>query len=97
MRETLDKMLIKYDNGEYNRETIRNNHIKIMEIYRNNLSHAVLDIMKKIVNQDNLPSLEELTESLKHYHTNNRCYEYTPSYKRQTNRELTALKLLKLM
>ena len=97
IRETLDKMLIKYDNGEYNRETIRNNHIKIMEIYRNNLSHAVLDIMKKIVNQDNLPSLEELTESLKHYHTNNRCYEYTPSYKRQTNRELTALKLLKLM
>ena len=67
-----------------------------MEIHRNNLSHAVLDIMKKIVYNDNLPSLEKLTESLKHYHSNNRCYEYTYGYKRQTEREYLALKVLNI-
>jgi len=97
IKNTLNKMLIKYDNGEYNRETIRNNHIKIMKIHRNNLSNAVLNIMKKIMHKETLPSLEELTESLKHYHSNNQCYEYPPSYKRQTSRELTGLRILKLI
>jgi hypothetical protein len=95
IQETLKRMLIKYDNGEYNRESIRNNHIKKMKIHRNNLSNAVLNIMKKIIAPDNLPSLEELTESLKHYHSNNRCYEYIPSYKRQYEREKLAIKVLK--
>lgn len=85
IKNTLNNMLIKYDNGEYNRETIRNNHIKTMKIHRNNLSNAVLNILKKITKPT--PSLEELTESLKHFHSNNRSYEYTPSYKRQTIRE----------
>jgi len=95
IRETLKKMLIKYDNGKYNRESIRNNHIKKMKIHRNNLSNAVLNIMKKIISPDILPSLEELTESLKHYHSNNRGYGYTPSYKRQYEREKLAIKVLK--
>ena len=53
--------------------------------------------MKNILTQDKQPSLEELTESLKYYQSNNRCYEYTYGYKRQTERELNALKLLKLI
>lgn len=94
VQETLKKMLIKYDNGEYNRESIRNNHINIMEIHRTNLSKAVLNIMKKII--INIPSLEELTESLKHFHSNNRLYEYSESYKRQSEREKLAREILNL-
>ena len=92
VEETLNIMLNKYNNGEYNRENIRNNHIKIMKIQRNNLSKAVLNIMKKIIN--NVPSLEELTQSLKHFHPNNRMYEYPQSYKRQTEREKFAIEIL---
>lgn len=93
IRKTFERMLIKYDNGEYNRESIRNNHIKIMEIHRTNLSNAVLNIMKRITMDR--PSLEHLKESLKHYHSNNRLYSYTPSYERQTKRQLLAEKVLK--
>jgi glycosyltransferase involved in cell wall biosynthesis len=97
VKHTLNKMLNKYDNGLYNREAIRNNHIKIMTIQRNNLSEAVLNIMQRIIPTQYQPSIEELTESLKHYHSNNQCYEYPPSYKRQTSRELTGLRILKLI
>jgi len=90
IKENLKKMLIKYNNGEYNRESIRNNHIKIMKIHRNNLSNAVLNIMKKIFSVNNLPSLEELTTSLKYYHSNNRGYCYTYGYQRQSKREVNA-------
>ena len=64
-----------------------------MKIYRNSLSNAVLNILKKITTD--IPSLEELTESLKHYHSNNLIfYENTPGYKRQTRREKLANKVL---
>ena len=90
-------MLTKYNNKEYNRESIRNTHIEKMKIHRNNLSKEILNIMKKILKKEDRPSLEEITESTKHYHSNNRLYNYTPSYKRQSERELLALKILKLM
>ena len=95
IKETLKKMLIKHKNGEYNRESIRNNHIEIMKIHRNNLSNAVLDIMKKNIDKNKLPTINELTESLKHYHSNNIEYNISPSYSRQTEREILAEQLIK--
>ena len=88
-------MLNKYDKGEYDREAIRNRHIELMGVHRKNLSNAILDIMKKIVMPDKLPSVKEVTESIKHYHYNNRCYaEYTHGYKRQTKRQRDAERIL---
>ena len=94
IRETLGRMLNKYDKGEYDREAIRNRHIELMGVHRKNLSNAILDVMKKIVMPDKLPSVEEITESVKHYHSNNQCFTFTPGYKRQTERELRALRIL---
>jgi glycosyltransferase involved in cell wall biosynthesis len=94
IREALGRMLSKYDKGEYDREAIRNRHIELMGVHRKNLGDAILDVMKKIVHTDELPSVEEIVESVKYYHSNNRCYEYTHGYKRQTKRQWDAKRVL---
>jgi len=94
IREALGRMLSKYDKGEYDREAIRNRHIELMGVHRKNLGDAILDVMKKIVHTDELPSVEEIVESVKYYHSNNRRYEYTHGYKRQTKRQWDAERVL---
>jgi glycosyltransferase involved in cell wall biosynthesis len=42
--ENLNLMLSKYDNGEYNSEKIRNDHIELMKLYRINLTETILEV-----------------------------------------------------
>ena len=58
----------KLKNGEFNPDEIRQMHLDEMDIHRNNLTLAVLEIMKKITN--NIPKFNDLKESLKYYHSN---------------------------
>ena len=88
----LNIILERYDNGYYNREIIRENHIKIMEIHRDNLTNAILDLFKLITRD--IPSFQELKNNIKYYHSNSRDPNISESYKHQYNRELQALEIL---
>ena len=92
VKEKVDYMLENYD--KFDRNQIREDHIKIMEIQRDNLTNSVLNIWHKIDNTP--PNFEELKESLKQYHSNNFGSSITYLYEKQTIRELTAHKVLKL-
>jgi glycosyltransferase involved in cell wall biosynthesis len=90
------KIIDKYDKGEYDREKIRNTHIEQMEFHRNNLTHFVLNFLKMITLD--IPSFDELKDSLKYYHAN--CFDTfdSPSinYERQLIKEKLAHEILKL-
>lgn len=66
--KAIDKAKENLESGYFNREEIRNMHLKEMEIQRNNLTNAVIDIFKKI--SLNVPDFENLKNNLKHYHSN---------------------------
>lgn len=57
----------KLKSGYFNPEEIRNMHLKEMDIQRNNLTNAVIDIFKKI--SYNVPDFENLKNNLKYYHS----------------------------
>jgi glycosyltransferase involved in cell wall biosynthesis len=86
----------KYDKGEYDREKIRNTHIEQMEVHRNNLTSAVMNLFEKITLDR--PTFDDLKHSLKYYHSN--CcelFEYPSiNYERQIIKQKQAIKVLEL-
>ena len=66
-----------------------------MEIHRDNLTNAILDLFKLITRD--IPSLQELKNNIKYYHSNCRDPNISESYKHQYNRELQALQILNLI
>lgn len=92
----LNLMLDKYNKGEYDREKIRNDHIKQMDFHRNNLTNEVLKLMKMITLD--IPEFEALKNSLKYYHSN--CQEFVDyiniNYENQTFKEYQAINILGL-
>jgi hypothetical protein len=95
--DNLKIMINKYNNGEYDREKIRNTHIEQMEIHRNNLTNIVIKFLQMITLD--IPSFNELKDSLKYYHSN--CWygmDYVSiNYEKQTIKEMQALKVLDIL
>jgi len=92
----LNLMLNKYNNGEYDREKIRQQHIEKMEFHRNSLTSTVMNLLKMITLD--LPTFDELKDSLKYYHSNCRSgMDYVSvNYKNQIIKEKQALKILEI-
>ena len=94
--ENFKIIIDKYDKGEYDREKIRNTHIEQMEVHRNNLTSAVMNLFEKITLDR--PTFDDLKHSLKYYHSNCQEYQDSPSinYERQNIKEVRARKILQL-
>jgi hypothetical protein len=94
--ENFKIIIDKYDKGEYDREKIRNTHIEQMEVHRNNLTSAVMNLLEQMTLDR--PTFDDLKDSLKYYHSNCREFEEWPSinYERQFTKEVRALKILQL-
>ena len=92
--DNLKKIIEKYNNGEYDREKIRNTHIEQMELHRNNLTSCVINLLQTITLD--LPTFDELKDSLKYYHTNClQLFEYPSiNYERQIVKENLAEEIL---
>ena len=90
VEKAFKEILKKYNEGKFDRKQIRENHIKIMETQRDNLTLSIIELMNKIINPVNQPTFLNLRESLKYYHSNNRGFNYTKGYETQTNRERAA-------
>jgi glycosyltransferase involved in cell wall biosynthesis len=85
----------RYNKGYYNREKIRENHINLMEVHRDNLTNCILEKMA-LISKEILPSFEDLKNSIKHYHSN--CMggmTISPSYIRQCSRMTQAYEIFK--
>jgi hypothetical protein len=92
VNKNLKLLVDNYDKGYYNREKIRNDHIELMEVHRNNLTNAILDLLKLITTD--IPSFNDLKENIKNYHSN--CFsgmDY-PSYAKQNLKKQQATDIL---
>ena len=90
--QKLNLILDNYDKGYYDREQIRNEHIVLMEVHRNNLTNAILELLQLITLD--VPSFNDLKENIKHYHSN--CFagmDY-PSYKKENLQKYQAIDVL---
>ena len=65
---SLNLMLTKCNNGDYDREKIRKKHIEQMDFHRNNLTSTVMKMFEMITLDR--PNFNELKDSLKYYHSN---------------------------
>ena len=67
-----------------------------MEVHRNNLTSAVMNLFEKITLDR--PTFDDLKHSLKYYHSNCQEYQDSPSinYERQNIKEVRARKILQL-
>jgi glycosyltransferase involved in cell wall biosynthesis len=90
----LNLILNKYKNGYYDREKIRQQHIEQMDFHRNNLTNAIITLMKKIT--IDLPTFKELKDSIKYYHSNSLpSNKYVSiNYETQNLKEIQALEIL---
>jgi hypothetical protein len=96
VEEGYAQILYNYNHGRYNRQKIRNDHIQMMESQRDHLTNTILDLMRKFIAAEEIPSFNDLKDALKHYHLNNFKYTFAKSYEKQTQRELDAEFILDL-
>ena len=90
----LNLMLDKYNNGDYDREKIRQQHIEQMDFHRNNLTRAVMTLLEMIALESDRPTFNNLKDSIKYYHSN--CFDEHTSinYKNQFFKEKQAREIL---
>jgi glycosyltransferase involved in cell wall biosynthesis len=69
--KNLNLILDNYDKGIYDKNDIRNEHIKLMEVHRENLTNAILEVFQKITLD--VPLFDDLKSNIKYYHSN--CFE----------------------
>lgn len=94
VNKSFNLIMDRYNKGYYNKEQIRENHIKLMEVHRDNLTNAILEKMSLITTD--IPSFNVLKNSIKHYHSN--CMggmTISPSYIRQNVRMSNAMEIFK--
>ena len=93
---SLHSMLTKYNNGYYDREKIRQDHIELMDFHRNNLTNEVVKLLQMITLV--LPPFDELKYSLKYYHSN--CFagheNVSINYKKQILNAKSAREMIKI-
>jgi len=68
VKNAFDKAINNLKTGKFNPQKIRQLHLDEMENHRNNLTYAVINLFKKITLD--VPTFNELKNSLKHYHSN---------------------------
>jgi hypothetical protein len=88
--KNLKLLLDNYNN--YDKGKIRDDHIQLMDVHRNNLTNAILELLKLMTTD--IPSFDDLKENIKNYHSN--CFngmDY-PSYIKQNLKQQQAIDIL---